>query len=244
MRAVVQDRVLAGVGTALVVAGLGVVLVFGLSVDMRTAAEHALAVIDIRPPPPPPPPPIEPPRVAHRAKDKPAPRNLRNKATPVVAPVPIVIPPKPPPIVTAPKPDIGAAAHGGASDRPGPGDGAGGRGNGNGGGGDGEGDGDDTPPEQIGGRLKASDVPLELLASGVDYTVGVRYGVDTTGHIDRCEVTHSSGKPLLDERVCALIQHRFRFRPSRDPDGHPVHSTVEENETFGIDRSDYPNDGR
>ncbi len=235
---------MAGLGTALVVAGLGVVLAVGLSVDIRTATRHALSVLALQPPPPPPPPPIAHPRIRRRAKNPAAPRNLRNKATPVVAPPPIVVPPKPPPIVTAPRPNIGAAAQTGASDRAGPGQGAGGNGSGDGGGGDGDGDGDDTPPEQIAGRLRHSDMPLELAAPGADYTVGVRYAVEIDGRVTECRVVRSSGSVVLDTRVCQLIQQRYRYRPSLDPDGHPVRSHVVESDSFGVDRGDYPSDPR
>lgn len=242
MRAAVQDRVVAGVGTVLVVALLGLALVLGLTVDLRTATQHALAVFDVRPPATPPPP-IERRRVKPRAAGRAAPRNLRNKATAVVAPPPIVTPP-PPPIVTAARAGPGAAAETGASDRPGPGQGAGGRGNGDGGGGAGDGDGDDTPPEQVGGRLKPSDMPLELAAPGADYTVWVRYHVEIDGRVGDCTVTRSSGSALLDTRVCQLIRQRFRFRPSRDPDGRPVRSTIVEYQSFGVDRGDHPADAK
>lgn len=241
MRPDVRDRIVAGIGTALVTAGLGVVLVLGLSVDIRTTAEHALTVLTIQPPPPPPPPPPPHPLVKPHAKGRAAPRNLRNKATPVVAPPPVVIPPKPPPIVVAPKPNIGTASQTGASDRAGSGQGAGGSGDGYGGGGDGDGDGD-IAPEQIGGRLKQSDLPLELAGPGVEYKIGVRYYVGADGHVGECGVTRSSGHADFDARVCQLIRQRFRFRPARDLAGRPHGGYIVETHSWGVDREDYPGD--
>ena len=36
----------------------------------------------------------------------------------------------------------------------------------------------------------------------------------------------------LDQRTCALIEERFRFAPSRDGDGRPVRSIIEESHTW------------
>lgn len=238
VRAQVRDRLLAAIGATIVLALLGFVLVLGLRVDMTRLGQRSLALLDLRPPPPPPVPHREPPvqRLTHRAVHAPSPRALKAVATPVVAPPPIVPPPPaPPPLVAAPRAGVGAAASAGASDRPGPGRGAGGAGDGSGGGGDG-GDGDE-PPRLIGGRLKYGALPPALREARVEGTVAVRYYVLPNGRASGCVATRSSGNADLDAATCALIEQRFRFRPSYDADGRPVRSIVYENESWGVNRS-------
>lgn len=239
MQASVQDRLWSALGTAIIVGLLGYLLVVGMTVDMRVQAERAIALVAFRAPPPP------TPRVktivrpkAGRPSSAASPRNLRNKATPIVVPPPLIALPRPSPVIVALKPGTGMAASNGASDRAGPGQGAGGNGNGLGGGGNGDGDGGgDTAPEQIRGRLKYSDLPADLRDSGKSFAVSVRYAVETSGRIGDCSITRSSGSAELDALTCQLIQQRFRFRPSRDADGNPVESIVEENHSWDLDRS-------
>lgn len=232
-----RDRMVAGIGTAIVLALFGYALLRGLTVSLVAQIERPMELLDLRTPPPPPPPPrphLERPTPRHAAA--PSPANLRNKAAPIVVPPPIVPPIAPPPVIVAPRPNVGMATSTGASDRAGPGQGAGGEGNGTGGGGDG-GDGDDAPPRQIRGKLKFADLPADLRAAGFDGIVGVRYRVETDGHVTGCGVTRSSGHAELDALTCQLIEQRFRFDPSRDADGRPVRSTVVETHGWVIDHS-------
>jgi len=238
MRASIQDRLISALGTAVIVALLGYLLFVGMTVDIGRQADRAIALLDLRIPPPPPRPrskPVEQPKAGH-APSRPSPRNLRNKATLIVAPPPLVILPRPSPVIVALDPGPGIAASNGASNHTGPGEGAGGQGNGRGSGGDGNGGGD-IPPQQIKGRLKDSDLPADLLAVGKPYTVSVRYTVEITGKVGDCVVAHSSGSVGLDALTCRLIQQRFRFDPSRDAGGHPVESTIEEDQSWEIDPS-------
>lgn len=227
-------------GTAIIVGLLGYLLFVGMTVDIRGQADRAIALLDLRVPPPPPihkPKPVVQPKLGH-APSKPSPRNLRNKATPIVAPPPLVILPSPSPVIVALKPGTGMAQSNGASNRAGPGEGAGGQGNGLGSGGHGDGDGGgDTPPRQIKGRLKYSDLPPDLRDSGRQFSVSVRYEVEIDGGVGSCTVERSSGAAELDALACQLILQRFRFRPSRDADGHAVASTIEENHSWELDRS-------
>lgn len=234
-----RDRIWSAGGAALIVALLGYGLVSGLTVSPFVRAEQALALIDITKPPPPKP--KEEVKVVHRvaekAKDKPSPPNLKNKATPIVAPPPPVIPAKPP-VIVAPKPGVGMAPQTGASDRTGPGQGAGGEGNGYGGGGDG--DGGDTAPEPIRDLLKISWLPPEVrqMVNGTMQIVYVRYSVETDGRIGTCQVTRSSGNRSLDSATCAAIQQHFKYHPARDPDGQPFRAYVVTSEGWQMDRDD------
>ena len=237
MRTHVQERLLGGLGAAIVVLMLGYLLLVGMIVEVRRPGDRSVTVLGLDAPPLPPRRPrphLRPPH-ARRPPAPAAPRALRNKASEIVTPPPPITP-VPPPIVSAPQASAGAAAFAGASDRPGPGEGAGGRGNGEGGGGDGDGEGDGgTPPRLISGRLKFSDLPADLRAADVGGTVTVRYGVELDGRVGDCLVTGSSGSAELDAATCTLIQQRFRFRPSRDREGRPVRSRIEERHSWVVE---------
>jgi len=243
-----RDRIVSGLLTATMLGAVGAGLLLGLAGNRIVArVADPLTLITIPTPPP-------PPQVTERIPSKaPAgrasPRNLRNKATPVAAPPPVVPAAPPPPIVVAPRPAVGAAAQSGASDRPGPGQGAGGQGDGFGAGGEGDGDGAGyTPPFQVRGRLKNSDLPKWVVhdqdADGTIAVVPVRYRVAVDGRVDRCTVTRPSGKPVVDALTCRLITERFRFKPSLDPAGRPVVSTIEETHSWGVIHEDEPDERR
>lgn len=224
-------------------AALGVVLlallglIFGLRVGQMVRNPGAMvAVLQRIEPEPPKPQPSARPQPARKpaAKGAPALPNLRNQATPVVAP-PIVMPLiPPPPIVVATQAGTGQAASTGASDLAGPGQGAGGEGDGMGGGGSG-GDGTGlaaTGPRQIRGRLSFKDMPDGVIADGQEARVGVRYTVDADGHVRDCHAEEPSGFPSLDALTCRLIRERFVFRPARDRMKRPVRSVIVEAHTW------------
>ncbi len=230
-----NGRIAAAVGAILVQTLLMYALLFGLAVHIPVAVDRSLAVFGLAPPPPPPP--IEKPRIepqkSHRKEGAASPANLRSKATEVVAPKPLVQPVLPLPIVTAPIAGVGLQASTGAAPVPGPGTGAGGIGTGTGSGraGDGDGDGDFSEPRRTKGRLGYTDVRHD--DDGPEtLSVGVRYAVEPDGHVDTCVVTASSGDRNADATTCRLIEERFRFKPSRDRQGHAVRSFVEETESF------------
>ena len=229
-----RQRATAALASGALVAGLVLALAAGLAPHWQRAVVPALTAVDLIAPTPVPTPPPKPPppRAAPQSAPtgSPAPRNLRNKASPVFAPPvqPALIPP--PPIIAAPLPALGNAAQSGASDLPGPGTGAGGIGNGNGGGGTG---GNGTggavvAPRQIRGRLSYDDLPQGLVAPGAEAGVAVRYTVNPDGSVGDCRIDQSSGFATLDATACRLIEQRFRFRPARDRAGHPVSATVAE----------------
>ncbi len=224
------NRIIGVLGASAIVAALAFVLLVGLPVHEHRHEQTAVTLLDIPARLLQLPRPMRPAdRSRHnRAPSQSSPRNLRNKATPVLAPPPVILPVVPSPVVAASNPSTGSASSNGASDHVGPGQGAGGAGAGTGSGGQGDGDGDGyTPPRQIKGRLRIGDLPPEL-RDGIGRTVMVRYDIDTTGRVTSCEITASSGNADLDAETCQLIQQRFRFRPERDPTGEPVPTTIEE----------------
>jgi len=233
-----RERLGAAALTAVIVVALGYVLWLGLAFRAGVAPmQSALATFTVAPEPPPPERVIPPPKRINRASGRASPPNLRSKATEVVAPVPIVQIAPPPPIVVAPRPNIGAQATSGASDRAGPGTGAGGIGDGNGAGGDGDGDGSgwERVPRLVSGRIKGSDIPEAILDTGFRGVVGVRYRVETNGRVTGCTIARSSGNALMDQVTCAAIEKRFRYDPWRDAAGRPVRSTVLRDQQWDID---------
>ena len=229
-----RDRIVAGLGVALIEAALGIALLLGLRMHMTSPREPPATLFEL--PPTAPPPPRERPRFKPHAGSA-APRNLRATPTDIVAPLPVVALAVPPPIIAAPVAGPGVAPNAGASDLPGPGTGAGGigTGRGSGRGGDGDGDGDGVPPRHIRGRIRDADVPRALAERGAGGTVSVRYRVGVDGRVGECLVTRSSGNADLDVLTCRLIQQRFRFAPSRDADGRKVPSIIVENHSWVIE---------
>jgi len=243
MQPSVQERLLGALGSAIVVTLLGYLLFAGMAIEIRVRGEQPITLLNLQAPRPRqhrPKPHVT--RSKPRKASSPAsPRNLSNKAAEIVTPPPAVRLPDATPVVSASKAGVGTAASAGASDRPGPGEGAGGEGNGAGSGGYGNGDGGgDVPPRLIKGRLKFSDLPLDLREAGIGGTVSVRYGVDVNGRVGDCIITASSGSTELDRLTCQLIQQRFRFDPSRDHEGQPVPSTIEENHSWEFDKNRDP----
>ncbi|MBW8745519.1 MAG: TonB family protein [Sphingomonas sp.] len=186
----------------------------------RTPAPRAdvvpITLTDVAPPPPPPPP-------RQRARVS---RPRVRAVTIVRRSTPSAPAPPPPPMVIVPLAIPAPAATGTG------GTGSGGAGNGNGGGGGAGGAGDGTPPQRIGGGISDRDYPRELSDAGISGTVSVRYRVGIDGRARDCIVTRSSGSAALDAHTCALIERRFRFRPSRDADGRPVPSIIVENHSW------------
>lgn len=233
-----------GAVAALAVHGLiAALLMVGIGPPQVPPADSPLKLFDVVPPPPPPEPErvAQPPRPAEPAADPDrdpgrtgagAPPNLRGRATPIVAPEPIVPLPLPTPVVAAPAPDTGSAPSTGRADVPGPGTGAGGYGgNGYGAGGQGDGGGGGgfgrgTPPRHIRGRLGNSDYPAGLGEAGIGGLVSVRFTVTLDGRATNCRITRSSGSAQLDAHTCRLIEQRYRFRPSLDERGRPVEADV------------------
>jgi protein TonB len=238
-----QNRIRGG-AIALAVEGLiGYALILGFSVDLPVAVGEQLKIFNLAAPKPPPPIVTHPkpqPTHAKKARGAASPRNIKSKATEIVAPR--LPPPIPSPVVAAPKPFIGNEASTGASRLRGPGTGAGGLGNGTGSGGAGEGEGgDETPPRWKSGKIKSSDfssIAHDARFAGTgsaNYSVSVLYTVETNGRATGCGIERSSGNRVFDQTVCRLIEERFRFKPSRDAEGRPVARKMGEDHFLTID---------
>lgn len=97
-----------------------------------------------------------------------------------------------------------------------------------------------VPPEPIGSPsdwVTVDDYPAEAMRNGDGGTVKFELAVTATGKVDTCTVIASSGTPVLDDRTCAIMLERARFRPGRDAQGSPVASTFVQNvkwETWAV----------
>lgn len=220
-----QGRLAAAGAVALLhlLAGYALIAAFGVALPLPPA-DSAIKLFDVLPPrassPPPPPPRIAPPR-PERA---PAPSGLRATPSPAVAPPPLIpLPAPPPPILVAPVADAGAASSAGAA-AIGSGTGAGGEGDGRGG----SGDGGYSPPRWLRGEVRGSDYPRGVDTVALGERMTVQFTVRPDGRVSGCTTIESSGSPILDDATCRAIERRYRYEPSRDPEGRPVPSMVVE----------------
>ena len=236
-----SNRTVSALASAAIVGALAAMLALGLRAGEIAQTARSLVAIDLPAPrssPSPSPTPPPPKAVKAAPKDDPGQRNLRNKATQIVAVRPPLILLPPPPVVVATTPaNTGNATQSGMADRPGPGQGAGNYGDGLGGGGTG-GDGDGVAvvgPRKLRGRMSFDDLPDGVLAPGEEAVVGVRYAVETDGRASGCRAVRSSGYREIDALACRLLERRYLFRPARDRSGRPVRSIVEESHTWLLD---------
>jgi protein TonB len=180
--------------------------------------------------PPPPPPPAQQQRARPREKEGgSAPKNIKSEATPVAAPKPPIVIPRPQKIAVSETPRQGTAPTQGASNVAGPGTGAGGVGNGtgSGSGGNGPGGGGDggvaEPPHLASPVLTGRDIPRSLLDQwprGVP--VFLRLRVNPQGYVSECNVLRGTGNPAIDNAMCNIAHDRLRFRPALNRSGQAV----------------------
>lgn len=224
LRLGIRERLLSAFGTICCIALLGYLLIAGMALAPDSHTDRPLTLLVFRPPlrKQSPPPPVRPKRKRSLEKGRP-PKGSDAPPLHLVVPVPFLPP--------TPEGRQGPVPSTGTSTGSGTGSGSDGEGNGNGNGG-----GDDIPPRQIKGRLKYSDLPPELRGNVARIGVSVRYAVDVDGRVRQCSISDSSGNEALDRRTCDLIKQRFRFEPSRDRDGRPVCSIIEETHQWEIGR--------
>jgi protein TonB len=198
---------------ALLVTGiLGFGVITGLNVNMVSQAVDHLQAFDISLPKPPPP---EQPKPKPRPKPKAEGAPAAPKASPVVAPKPVIEVPTTPPVAAARQAGSGVSSSNGQGGA-GTGTGAGGTGSGLGSGGGGN-----TPGRLI-RNLSSSDYRRLTAGRMAQGSAGLAIGVNTSGRVDSCRVEHSSGDAVIDAGLCPLVSARLRFDPARNARGQPI----------------------
>lgn len=72
------------------------------------------------------------------------------------------------------------------------------------------------------GEVVFNNYPPRALKAGEQGMVGFLLTIDKTGEPTECQVTHTSGYPLLDQETCVLISNYGVFKPVRDANGKVV----------------------
>lgn len=220
-------------GAIIAVAAIHAALLFALlnisgAIDLAPE-QRDLQVFDVEEVEPPPPP-VEEVVQEERAPEEEgeaSPPNIESQATPVVAPEPEIVVPRPPPVTASPTPNQGADPTQGAAPVPGPGTGAGGVGTGTGAGGSGSGTGG-------GGTGQATRPALVRGITNRDYpraiqrrwprggAIFVRLRIEPSGRPSQCDVMRSYGDRIADQWTCSLIMERGVFRPATNERGEPI----------------------
>lgn len=74
--------------------------------------------------------------------------------------------------------------------------------------------------------VNPDDYPPASMRAGEEGRVSVQLDVDASGMVKGCQVTNSSGHPLLDARTCTVLTQRAHFRPARDVTGQAIAATT------------------
>lgn len=78
------------------------------------------------------------------------------------------------------------------------------------------------PIDDIPGRFRDDDYPMEAVRARQSGSVLVRLMVGADGRIGECVVVESSGAAVLDQRTCHVLLRRARYRPALDASGAPT----------------------
>lgn len=230
-----RQKALSGGGALVAVVAVGLGLASGLDLDVVRKASEAISAIAIPAPPPPREEAVPSNAPSKKASGKASAANKHAKAAAVAAPPP-KLPPIAPPVAAAPRPGAGVDASAGAAPKPGAGSGAGGRGDGTGAGGTGSGTGGGSKAVWRSGTIRDRDYPREASRAMAGGEVEVRFTIETSGRVNGCRVTRSSGDTSLDRTTCDLIEERFRFKPATNAAGDPVTSQYGWRQTWWLER--------
>ena len=190
-------------------AGVGALLVFGLTVS--GAMPEIINRIDARnipdtvPPPPPPPPPTDdvvPPESASPPIFTPAPKLDLKPTPPIIDTTDLTPPPIPNPtprpgdiVLPKPAPPAPSPSFEPVSAR---------------------------PKNDPGGWLSNNDYRSSWARRELTGVARFRLEIAANGRVSNCTVTGSTGHSELDAATCSLVSKRARFEPARGGNGEPV----------------------
>lgn len=192
------NRIVALFIVAIIHVLIGYVLITGLAYKAAKQVIERVTTVDIEEPPP------------EEPEDEPPPPEQQDVVPPPVAPPPpINIAPAPPPIRTQPTipppapprlvvpPPAPPAAPSQAR-------------------------GATTKGERSWSARIQENYPARAMREEIEGTVGVRVTVTPDGRATGCQVTGSSGSPILDDAACKDMERYARFNPALDASGNPT----------------------
>lgn len=91
-----------------------------------------------------------------------------------------------------------------------------------------------SPTNGPAGWITNNDYPSRALQRGWEGTTGYRLVVSSSGRVDACEVTRSSGHSILDREACRQLERRAEFNPAKDNRGERVVGTYTGQVTWQI----------
>lgn len=187
---------------ALIHVAIGYLLISGLAISAVKKVVERVTTVDIEEPPPPeeepPPPPPDQPQAPPPPVAPPPPISIAPAPPPIQTQA--TIPPPSPPAIRIPPP---------APPAPPP-----------------------APPSQARGASTKNErrwaariqdnYPARALREEIEGTVGVRVTVTADGKATGCQVTASSGSPILDQAACQGMERYAQFNPALDAAGNPT----------------------
>lgn len=196
---------------------LGYALVTGLAHDAIEKVTKTITAIEVQeeeipdeeePPPPPeeiveivpppvfvPDPPIAPPPQPNQA-------TTTNVRPPVAPPTPRAAPPAPVPPTPPSPPPPPPPPPPPVSERPNP-----------------------VPRNNASRWVTPNDYPTRALRDEREGTTRFSVVVNSSGRVESCSITSSSGHSDLDKETCDNVTRRARFRPALDPNGNEISGT-------------------
>lgn len=207
-----RNKLIALIISISIVAGIGLAMVFGLTIDAVKKQIEKVTTVDIEEPEPEeepeepeeqpeetvPPPPVAPPPPVSLTQ-RPDPVQTQEEIPPPLPPAPTSPPPgpppgppptPPPPPPPPPPPDRSAGA---------------------------------SPRNQ--GRWAAQiqrNYPQSAIRREEEGTVGVSVTIGANGRVSGCSVTRGSGSSALDRAACQGMKRYARFNPAKDSNGNPT----------------------
>lgn len=194
-----RGRTYAIIIVALLHALLAYAFVSGLAYRFVKGLNPDMKTFDVKEEPPPPPeePPPPPP-------DQPSSPPITAVQSPIPTPSPMVVP-LPPPALPAP-PVIRVAPPAPVPAPPPPPR--------------------IVPPQRARANLNSyfstDDYPAAALRGNEQGTTGFSLTIGTSGRVEACSVTSSSGSSSLDQATCRILRSRARYTPARDENGNPT----------------------
>jgi len=193
-----RGRTYAIIIVALLHALLAYAFVTGLAYRFVKGLNPDMKTFDVKEEPPPPPeePPPPPP-------DQPNSPPVTAVPSPIPLPSPMPVPPTPPQIYRPPVPTPAPPAPPAPPPAP-----------------------RVVPPQRARANLNSyfstDDYPAGALRNNEQGTTAFSLTIGTSGRVEACTVTSSSGSSALDQATCRILRSRARYTPARDENGNPV----------------------